>query len=172
METWKSGPSAGRPTTFRRPAPDVYDDGLAVIIAVAGGPEKREARLLVTRDRLRLDAEAPLQVVAELGPVFGIPHRARGQSHDALRAEPVAHLPVDGDRLRHPVNRLLRKPAAGVDALPKPRDERTPVELHDLTVLDLGHEQPRGVRPDVDDRDGHARQRTRARSCALVSRPG
>ena len=50
----------------------------------------------------------------------------------ALRAEPVDHLAVDRDRLRHPVHRLLGEPAAGVHALPEPRDGRAPLELDDL----------------------------------------
>ena len=107
-----------------------------------------------------LDPEPLLQVVAELRPVLGIPHGARGQRHHSLRAEPVDHLAVDRDRLRHPVHRLLREPAAGVHALPQPGDDRAPLELDNLPVLDLRHKQPRGVGADVDDGDGHAPDRT------------
>src|SRR5205085_2505901 len=54
-----------------------------------------------------------------------------------------------------PLLGLVRQAARAVDALAQPRDERAAVELGERAVAHVGDEQPRRVRPDVDDGDLH-----------------
>ena len=55
-------------------------------------------------------------------------------------------------------HRLVAQPAAGVDALAEARDLGVALELRRARrSVDVGDEQPRGVRPDVDDGDAHGR---------------
>ena len=48
---------------------------------------------------------------------------------------------------------LVAEAAGRVDALAQPRDDRLAGQLAERAVADLGHQQPRRVGADVDDRD-------------------
>ena len=157
-----------------RAAADVDHHGLGpfVLRAIRGGAEEGEPRLLVPRDRARVDPEALVQLVSELRPVRGVAHGARGDRDHLAHLEPVDHFAIDGERVPHPVHRLVGQPARGIHALPEPGDGGALVELVELAGTQLRHEQPSGVRPEIDDTDPrvrglcHAWDRTRTRqSC-------
>ena len=74
------------------------------------------------------------------------------------------------DRLRH-------ETSAAVDALAELRDRDPALDLVDMAVLHVRHEQPRGVRTEIDDADaghrlGTARRarRTRRRTSSNAQR--
>jgi hypothetical protein len=122
---------------LRGPATDVDDHRFAIVIAAGGCAEERQPRLRVAGDGAGVNAVLLHQVVVEVRPVIRVAHGARGHRDDRLGAEPVDHLAVAGDRLGHPVHRLVGEPAGGVDVLAEPGDDRAALELDHLAVLDL-----------------------------------
>ena len=70
----------------------------------------------------------------------------------------VDALPVVVDDRERPGDRRVAQPALRVDALAEPGHRRGALDLRERAVRDVRDEQPRGVGPDVDDGDAHARQ--------------
>src|SRR3954469_19936354 len=126
----------------------------------AGGPlarraPERQARLLVARDRARVETELVADAPGEVRAVGGVADGARQDRDRALRAELVdrgAVLPEDGDDA---LDRLGREAAAGIHAPAEAGDDGAPLELGDRAGrrVDVGDEQARRVRAEVDDRD-------------------
>jgi hypothetical protein len=147
-----------------RSAADVDDDDGP---GGVGGPlarraAKRQARLLVARDRARVEAELVADAAREVRAVGGVADGAREDRDRALRAELVDRRAVLGEDGDDALDRLGREPAAGVDALAEPGDDRAALELVDRAGrgVDVRDEQARRVRAEVDDRD--ARRAARA----------
>ena len=120
----------------------------------AGGAEEGQPRLLVAGDRARVDAEALPQRGAELLAVVGVAHRAGRHGHDARRRR--------GGRSARGSRRAPRRPAPSPRRASRPlRSTPCPSRVtfvrrsssRTAPSCDLGHEQPRGVRAEVDDRD-------------------
>ena len=122
-----------------------------------------EARLALARDRLGLEAESPLELALELGAVGGVAHGAGEHRDHTLRAGCVNRLPVLRARFEHALHGGLAEASGRVHAFTQTRDDRAPVQLAHPAVLHLGDQQPRGVRPDVDDGDLHRRAVCRMR---------
>jgi hypothetical protein len=140
-----------------RAAADVdHDDGpCGVDGALARGAHERQARLLVAGDRAGVEAELVAHAAGEVGAVRGVAYSAREDGDGALGPELVDRRPVVAEDGDDPLDRLGREPAGGVDALAEARDDRAPLELVDRAGrrLDVGDEQARRVRAEVDDRD-------------------
>ena len=157
-----------------------HERRLAVAARAGGGAEEGQPRLLVARDRAGVDPEALAQLVAELLAVGGVAHRAGGHGDDALGAVARRSLAVArASVVEHALHRGVGEAAARVDALAEPGDLGPPLELAHRPVLHLGHEQPGGVRPEVDHGDAFAHARHRrirrvfgmARGSQRTSRP-
>jgi hypothetical protein len=147
-----------------RPAADVDDDDGPGRVGgtLARRARERQVRLLVARDRARVEAEIVADAAGEVGAVGGVADGAREDRDRALRAQLVdrgAVLREDGDDT---LDRLGREAAAGVDALAQAGDDRAALELLDRAGrrVDVRDEQARRVRAEVDDRD--ARRAARA----------
>ena len=117
----------------------------------------RQLRLLVAADEPRREAVAPLDLAEERLAVLGVAHRARRDGERALGAERLERAPVVGEDVAHARDRDGEEAAARVDALAEPRDARLAVHLVDAAVVDVGDEQPRRVRAEVDRCDSHLR---------------
>jgi hypothetical protein len=150
---------------LRRAAADVdHDDGPGGVGGpLARRPAERQARLLVARDRARVEAELVADAPGEVRAVGGVADGAREDRDRALRSELVdrgAVLREDGDDA---LDRLWREAAAGIDALAEAGDDRPALDLADRAGrrVDVRDEQARRVRAEVDDRD--ARRAARAR---------
>jgi hypothetical protein len=140
------------------PAADVeHEERVAARRPPAGGAQEREPRLLVAGDRARVDVEALGQLAPELLAVPRVPHSARGDGDDALRAVGVDRLPEGLDDREDTLDGGGPQAAGGVDSLAEARDLGPALELLHPSAHDVRHEQPRGVRPQVDDGDALVR---------------
>ena len=131
----------------------------------------RELRLLVAREQLRREPVAPLDLAEERLAVLRVAHCARRDEQRPLGAERLGRAAIVGEHVAHARDREGEEAAARVDALAEPRDPRLAVQLVERAVLDVGDEQPRRVRPEVERGDPHLRggRRRRARRCRVAS---
>ena len=132
-------------------------------VALAGRAEEREPRLLVAGEDVRLEpaaladrrrrTRAPLaaSLTALVSTATARPRRGARSAPGSRRAS----------RTRAPSPRRASRPS-GVDAGAEPGDRGPPLELvADPAVVDVGDEQPRRVRADVDDRAPHVSEHAR-----------
>ena len=140
-----------------RAAPDVddHDRGRVVGVALTRRAEEREPRLLVAGEDLGAQPEPAGHLVDERGAVGRVPDCAGQDGDVALGAQGVEALAVLRQRVADAVHRLVGKPAGRVDALPESRDDALAVEHGHALRRDVGGQQPRRVRSDVDDADAH-----------------
>lgn len=113
----------------------------------------------------------------ELRAVIRVAHRARGHGDGATGIVLVGDLAVLGELVVDALHGGIREPAAGVDAVAKPRDLAAAHQGLHFTVLGhIGHEQPRGVRAQIHHRDAsllvHGRGSYREILHELPRRPG
>ena len=108
-------------------------------------------------DEPRREAVAPLDLAEERLAVLRVAHRARRDGERALRAEALERPAVVGERVAHAGDRQGEEAAPRVDAFAEPGDARLAVHLVDAAVVDVGNEQPRRVRAEVDRCDSHLR---------------
>ena len=100
---------------------------------------------------------APFDLAEKRLAVLGVAHGARRDEQRALRAERLECAPVVGERVAHARDRHGEEAATRVDPLTEARDARLAVHLVERAVDDVGHEQPRRVRAEVDGSDSHLR---------------
>ena len=83
--------------------------------------------------------------------------RAGRSSRLRVPARPVwaASLPRSLRARRHPTDRVWVQLVALVDALPEPRDREPADDFVDVAVFDVGDQQPRRVRAEIDRADPH-----------------
>ena len=117
----------------------------------------RQLRFLVAGEQLRDEAVAPFHLAEEGFAVLRVAHRARGGGECPLGAERLERAPVVREDVAHARDGEGEEAAARVDALAQPRDARLAMQLIDPAVGDVGDEQPRRVRAEVDGRDSHLR---------------
>ena len=118
---------------------------------------ERERRLLVAADRARLDARALRDLPGELGAVVGVARRARQDRRGVRDAVLVDQCSVALERVEDPLHGFVGQPSRGVDALAKARHDRLAMQLRERAIgRHVGDQQPRGVGPDVDDRNPHS----------------
>ena len=139
-----------------RPAADVDEQRGRPELADAA---PRQLRLLVARQQPRREAVAPLDLAEERLAVLRVADGARRDEQRALGAERLGGAAVVGEDVADAGDRHGEEAAARVDALAEARDPRLAVELLDPPVVDVGDEQARRVRPEVDRRDDHLRGR-------------
>ena len=141
-----------------RAAADVDHEQRRRVAAVAGGgrPEVGQPRLLVAAERAPVEAEAVAHRRGELRAVGRVADRGRQHGDAALAAVALDRLRVALERVEHAPLRRVAEPAGRVHALAEAGDDRAAVELLDAAGADVGDEQARRVRADVDDRDAHA----------------
>src|SRR5439155_16624480 len=96
--------------------------------------------------------------------------RARPNREHALRAEPLELAPVVREDAADTRDRQGQQPSTRVDSLAEPRDRDAERHLLELFALDVGDEQPRRVRPEVDRRDSRHLRGTNAVTAATASR--
>src|SRR5205085_7262995 len=92
----------------------------------------------------------PFDLPQECLAVLRVTHRARRDRERALRAEGLELASILRQRVPDARDRNGKEAAAFVDAFAEPRDARAAQHLVDAAVLDVGDEQARGVRPEVD----------------------
>ena len=102
-----------------------------------------------------MEREALAKLGQESARVLGVAHRAGGDRGHDVGLERLIDGDVLADGLADVLDRLGGELARGVDAPPEPGDGGAPLELGDLRAVDVGDEQPRRVRSDVDDGDSH-----------------
>ena len=153
-----------------RAAADVDDDGARLERPDAAQGHRR---LLVAGEQPGREAVRPLDLAEERLAVLGVADGARRDGERALGAELLELAAVVGEHVPHARDGDRQEAPARVDALAEPRDARPAHDLLDAAVLDVGDEQPRGVRAEVDRGDArHLRRheaRGRGRTCAFAS---
>ena len=146
-----------------RAAADVDHERPGPQLASGGDAAPRQQRLVVARQHARREAVAPLDLAEERLAVLGLAHGARRDRERPLGPERLEDPPVVRERVAHARDRSGEEPAARVDALAEPRDPRLPVQLAvHPAVPDIGDEQPRRVRAEVDRGDPHLRGKNHA----------
>jgi hypothetical protein len=121
-----------------------------------GGPEKREAALLLTREQLDGRAENLGRRDEQLFPVGGVASGAGGRGPDALDTGGVHDVAVLAQHRQGALDGVGVEPPAGVNALPEPGDVHVPLNGAErparTTPIAVGDQKPGGVRPHVDRR--------------------
>jgi hypothetical protein len=143
---------------LRRAAADVHDDAAGAERPAGADAPDRERGLVLAPQEQGLEAVAPLDLPQEGLAVLRVADRAGGDGEDALGAVALGDAAVVGEDVPDARDRDRQQPATTVDALPQARDREAPVDVVERPVLDVGHEQARGVRAEVDGGDaGHLR---------------
>ena len=145
-------------------------------VALAGRAQERQVRLLVAGQHVRLEAVTIADGIGELLAVGGVADRAREHRLGRVGVVLVDQLAVLVERVVYALHRVVAQPSVGVDAGAKPGDVAAALGLvDDLAVFDRCDQQPRRVRPDVDDRralhvgGGYPPAATGSRSSARTS---
>ena len=129
-------------------------------IIVSGGssrpavtPRKVQLRLLVAAQEAGREAVAPFDLAEEGLAVLGVAHSAGPDGQGLLCAELVEDAPVLAERVADAGDGGGEEEPPRVDAFAEAGDHEPPLHLTDGAVLDVGHEQARRVRPQVDGAD-------------------
>jgi hypothetical protein len=110
----------------------------------------RKLGLLVAAEEPRREPVAPLDLAEERLAVLGVANSTRRDRERLLGAELPGLPAVVGEDVANPRDRRGKEAAALVDALAEPRDLQPADELLDPPVCDVGDEQARRVRAEVD----------------------
>src|SRR3954467_6848440 len=113
-------------------------------------PAPGQPRLLVLVDDLELVARIGEHAGSELLAVLGLARRGRGDDAQIGRAELAGHPGVAPQRVAHVEQALAADAAVVREVAPEPHELLVRVRRYEATVDLLGHEQPHGVRSDVD----------------------
>ena len=140
-----------------RAAADVDDQRPRFELPAGRDAAAHQQRLLLAGQEAGREAVAPLDLAEERLAVLGVADRARRDRERPLGAELLERAPIVDERVADARDRHGEEAAARVDALAEPRDARLAVHLVDPAVLDVGDEQPRRVRPEVDRDSNHLR---------------
>ena len=126
VETWKSHLVAGADHELGRAAADVDDERrLAVAgVALARGPEERQAGLVIALEHVGLEPEPVADGAGELLAVGGVADRAGEHRHRALAPVALDRSWYSSRTRVHPLHRLSCEAAAGIDACAEARDVR------------------------------------------------
>ena len=147
-------------------------------------PGSSEPRLLVALDRARVECVVLAHAAREVGAVVGVAHGARQHGRPRRHVRGVDRRAVLVERREHARHPLVGEAPAAVDADAQASHRAAPVELGQRAArgVDVGDQQARRVRPDVDDGDPHRRRPrgavqtpggiTPGSPCAGRSRPG
>ena len=139
-----------------RAAADVDDQRSRRKRAPGGDPGVGESRLLISGQEAGVEAVAPFDLAEERLAVLRVPDGARRDGERPLDPGRLEHAPVVGQRVPNARECGGEEEATLVHALAQAGDRQPAVELAHGPALHLGHEQPRRVRPQVDDPDaGH-----------------
>src|SRR5579875_1723513 len=141
---------------FGAPAADVEYADVAPQTQPANRPDKGIARLLVSRENPQRDTRKRFERGAEFRRVVRPPECARRDSGDRGTARPS-----DRHELTHRAERPLRSTSGDRSALAQPLPDSRPASLVQHRLLAVDDEEPRGVRPDRDQRT-HRRERLRS----------
>src|SRR5207244_5198668 len=114
-----------------------------------------QLRLFVAREQLRDEPVAPLDLAEERLAVLRVADGARRDEQRPLGAERLGGAAVVGEDVADAGDREGEEAASRFDALAEAGDACFAVELLDAAVLDIGDEQPSGVRAEVDRRGDH-----------------
>ena len=114
---------------------------------------QRQLGLFVAGEQTRPEAVRPLDLAEERLAVLGVANRARRDGERALRAELLELAPKLGERVPYTCDRERQEAPSRVDALAEARDDASPDELVDVAVGDVGDQEPRRVRAQIDGGD-------------------
>ena len=190
------GAAVLREDELGRAAADVHEQGVGERrIATCRDPPKHHRRLLDPVEHARREPVAPLDLAEERLAVLRVAQRARADCERARRAEVLELAAVVGEHVPDARDRYGEEAPALVDALSEPGDRQAALDFSEPAIVDVGDEETRRVRPQVDRSDarhdgeepaasasasspvrsrragpGAARGLTRSRSCATRSR--
>jgi hypothetical protein len=118
---------------------------------------KRQARLVLAAEHLRLDAEYVADACDELAGVGRVPGGAGGHHPHGRRRCLGDDLPVGTQRPEGPGQRLGTESPDGVHALAEPHDLQPPVHIRQPArgPVHVRHQKPYRVRAAVDRRHAH-----------------
>ena len=139
-----------------RAAADVDDQVARAEPARGGDAAADELGLLVSGEQPRDEAVAPLDLAEEGLAVLRVADAAGGDEEGALCAELLGRAAVVDERVADAGDRDGEEAPSPIDAFAEPRDREAPLDLVHAAVDHVGHEQPRGVRPQVERCDSHA----------------
>ena len=118
------------------------------------GTQIVEACLLLAVDHPCGEGEALSQLGDEGASIGGISDGAGGDHIHGLRFCLVVNRDIVGDRVASGLDRLRGELSREVNAAPKPCNAAVSLDLHNLPVRDIGHQQSSRVGADID--DGHS----------------
>src|SRR4029077_16483385 len=148
-----------------RSAADVDDDG-----SVVERPDAAQCHrsLLVAAQEARRECERPLDLPEECLAVLRIAHGACRDGEGPLGAERFELPPVLTQRVPDASDRDGEEAPARVNALAELRDARSAHQFLNAPVVDIGDEEARGVRAQVDRRNAHYLRGTARRSARML----
>src|SRR5438132_9319959 len=143
---------AARPADdqLRRAAADIDHERAGSDLPSRGDTPKAEQRLLVPAEEPCGEAVAPLDLAQERLAVLGVSDGARRDGEDAFRAQRLGCQAVIDEAVADASDCGREQPPPSVDVLAQPGDSQAALDLADAAVVDVGHEQPRRVRTEVD----------------------
>ena len=110
----------------------------------------------MSREQPCLESVRPFDLAEERLAVLGVADGARRNQQRAFGAERLRLPAVVREDIANARDRQRQEPATRVDAFAQPRYTCHALELADLSLLDIGDEQARGICSEIDRGDaGH-----------------
>ena len=134
-----------------------------------GTPATVSAASSSPAQKMRREAVAPLDFAQERLAVVRVTNGARPDGEHALRAEALRLPPVVDEHVPDAGDRGRQQDAATVDRLAQTGDRLAANHFLDTSVVDVGDQQARRVRPEVDGGDPHPSHRKRCARTAADS---
>ena len=153
-------PVAARRHELRRAPADVDHQRPDAQRQVGGNTAQHQLGLLAAVEQARREPVAPLDLAQERLAVVGVAHGTRADGDHPLCTERLGLSSIVDEHVAHAGDRGRKQDAAPVDGLPESRDRLPTHDLLQQAVLDVGDEQARGVRAEVDGGDSHVPNRT------------
>ena len=136
-------------------ATDVEDERRPVEATVARDAAEGQLGLILAAEELGREAVAPFDLAQERLAVLRVSDGARRNQECSLGAEALCLPPVVGEHVPHARDRKRQEASARIHAFAEAGDFLPRDDVLHAAVVDVGDEQPRGVRPLVDRGDAH-----------------
>src|SRR5262249_51765260 len=146
---------AGAEDDLRGAAADVENERGPLAAAMRSRPQEGEVGLLLAGEQACVEGEALAELRDERLTVDGITDGAGRDRHDPVRAQVLVARLVVADHRADLLDRIRAEMVGVIHPAAQAGHRGAALDLLDPPISDLGDEQARGIRPNVDYGDSH-----------------